>query len=117
MKKLMEGLLDYCNDVEENWNYLNSKISETDRKTSDILHFIELEDKLSAAKGYETYKLLKDIRQERRKYKDKMQEFQCLIGDIRNLSDKLRNQLGNDEKDKKRYKVKELQELLGDYID
>ena len=41
-------------------------ISECDRKSSDLLHYIELHDDMNASEGYKTYRKLAEVRRERR---------------------------------------------------
>lgn len=41
-------------------------IADCDRKSNDLLHFIELREDMNAAEGYKAYRKLTDVRRERR---------------------------------------------------
>lgn len=56
---------------------LAQKLSTVDREICDITHYIEF-NRLSAAKGYEAYKMLQDKLLERRVIKDDFAKFQML---------------------------------------
>ena len=56
---------------------LDERLSEIDRQQSDVLHFIEQYD-LNACDGFKVYKLLKEIRIERRGIKNEMRKAQML---------------------------------------
>lgn len=57
---------------------------ETDKQTQDILHYIELSDNLNAAKGYQAYKKLAEVRRNRRQYKSEIDLLQPLYEYLNN---------------------------------
>ena len=56
---------------------LDKKLSELDKQQNDVLHFIEKYN-LNASDGFKVYKLLKDIRVERRSIKNEIHNAQML---------------------------------------
>ena len=56
---------------------LDEKLSEIDKQQCDVLHFIEKYD-LNACDGFKAYKLLKEIRMERRVIKNEIRKAQLL---------------------------------------
>ncbi len=56
---------------------LDKKLSELDKQQNDVLHFIEKYN-LNASDGFKVYKLLKDIRVERRTIKNEIHNAQML---------------------------------------
>lgn len=72
---LIEELKTITNKLEEIDNYtqtLGDKLSIEDKKTSDLLHYIE-NNKLSAFECYRLFKEMKDVRIKRRKIKNDME--------------------------------------------
>ena len=57
--------------------YYACKLSELDKQQNDVLHFIEKYN-LNASDGFKVYKLLKDIRVERRSIKNEIHNAQML---------------------------------------
>ena len=53
-------------DVVARYEGNEQSITECDRKSSDLLHYIELHDDMNASEGYKTYRKLADVRRERR---------------------------------------------------
>lgn len=65
----------YYETIKNKYTQLTQKHSEIDMKESDILHYIELE-KTTAKQNNQLVKLLREIRQERRKIKFELAEIQ-----------------------------------------
>lgn len=78
--------INVLNEFEDSKDQLVQELSTCDLKEQDILHYIELE-KFNCVDGYKLAKKLKEIRQERRKIKDKLD----LINIFQNHSNKLIN--------------------------
>ena len=60
-------------------NRLRRQLNELDKATSDILHQLEAYPSLSASQGFKYARILKDIREERRRIKNQLEEFQLLL--------------------------------------
>lgn len=81
-KSLFDDVIDHIRKVDAaNFNkeheILAQKLSIVDREICDITHYIEF-NRLSAAKGYEAYKMLQNKLLERRVIKDDFAKFQML---------------------------------------
>ena len=53
-------------DVVTRYESNQQMITDCDRKSSDLLHLIELKDNMNASEGYKTYRKLASVRRERR---------------------------------------------------
>lgn len=83
MNEHIEKYNKFVNEINNKWDTLNTKLSEVDKKETDILHFIELE-KYSAPTGAKILKLLKQVRQERRVIKDEWSDVDCVRKKLNN---------------------------------
>ena len=90
--------------------WIDHKVIEVDNKIQDVLHAIEF-NSYNARDGYKIYKLLHDLRLERRKYKDEI-FIRELIDDNIHGTDwgKFRSRV-KDVKDRQ-YHVREMEELF-----
>ena len=90
--------------------WIDHKLTEVDNKIQDVLHAIEF-NLYNARDGYKIYKLLHDLRLERRKYKDEI-FIRELIDDNIHSADwgKFRSRV-KDVKDRQ-YHVREMEELF-----
>ena len=90
--------------------WIDHKLIEVDNKIQDVLHAIEF-NSYNARDGYKIYKLLHDLRLERRKYKDEI-FIRELIDDNIHGTDwgKFRSRVKN-VKDRQ-YHVREMEELF-----
>lgn len=90
--------------------WIDHKLTEVDNKIQDVLHAIEF-NSYNARDGYKIYKLLHDLRIERRKYKDEI-FIRELIDDNIHGTDwgKFKSQV-KDAKDRQ-YHVREMEELF-----
>lgn len=94
--QIIKNFLDMINEAELNivadYNYVNK----LDKATQDIMHKLELED-LSYAENCKLMTKLKNIRKDRRYYKDRVEQYQ-VISDYYNANKKsvelLRQKLG-----------------------
>lgn len=119
-------LLDVVTIIKDEWKKLSNEISIADKKISDIEHYVEISNNLNAAQGYNAYKLLKDVLEERRQIKNQMNEMRPLIGAIQksNLncggalyqSIKDRHRISKNEENDRIYKVKVLTDIFGEII-
>lgn len=90
--------------------WIDHKLTEVDNKIQDVLHAIEF-NSYNARDGYKIYKLLHDLRLERRKYKDEI-FIRELIDDNIHSADwgKFRSRV-KDVKDRQ-YHAREMEELF-----
>lgn len=90
--------------------WIDHKLTEVENKIQDVLHAIEF-NSYNARDGYKIYKLLHDLRLERRKYKDEI-FIRELIDDYIHGTDwgKFRSRV-KDVKDRQ-YHVREMEELF-----
>ena len=90
--------------------WIDHKLTEVDNKIQDVLHAIEF-NSYNARDGYKIYKLLHDLRLERRKYKDEIFIRELIDDNIRSADwEKFRSRV-KDVKDRK-YHVREMEELF-----
>lgn len=69
-EKTLKDFLDFARNVLSRYEGNLSRISELESAQQDILHKIELSDKMNACHGYDMYQKLFEIRSERRDCKD-----------------------------------------------
>ena len=74
----MEDLISFSSQLRQYRINLNYMLSEVDKEICDIMHYIEFYN-LDAARGYKTYKMLKDCRLRRRKIKDEYEKATAAI--------------------------------------
>lgn len=90
--------------------WIDHKLTEVDNKIQDVLHAIEF-NSYNARDGYKIYKLLHDLRIERRKYKDEIFIRELIDDNIHNVDwGKFRSRV-KDVKDRQ-YHVREMEELF-----
>ena len=90
--------------------WIDHKLIEVDNKIQDVLHAIEF-NSYNARDGYKIYKLLHDLRLERRKYKDEIFIRELIDDNIHNVDwGKFKSRV-KDVKDR-RYHVREMEELF-----
>lgn len=90
--------------------WIDHKLTEVENKIQDVLHAIEF-NSYNARDGYKMYKLLHDLRLERRKYKDEIFIRELIDDNIHNVDwGKFKSRV-EDVKDRK-YNVREMEELF-----
>lgn len=90
--------------------WIDHKLIEVDNKIQDVLHAIEF-NSYNARDGYKIYKLLHDLRLERRKYKDEIFIRELIDNNIHGTDwGKFRSRV-KDVKDRQ-YHVREMEELF-----
>lgn len=90
--------------------WIDHKLIEVDNKIQDVLHAIEF-NSYNARDGYKIYKLLHDLRLERRKYKDEIFIRELIDDNIHSVDwGKFRSRV-KDVKDRQ-YHVREMEELF-----
>ncbi len=77
VKSKLLDVQDFISYTEARKNYLNKLLSQEDMKIVDIEHAAEFY-KLNASQGYKLYKMLREARINRRKYKDELEEIESL---------------------------------------
>lgn len=127
--KYATELFDTISIIKNEWENLANELSETDKKILDVEHYIEISKSLNAAQGYNAYKLLKDVLEERRHIKDQIDEMRPLMRTIQqsNLNEqkamgslyqsiKDRNRISKNEAENRKYNVRVLTEIFGETI-
>lgn len=90
--------------------WIDHKLTEVENKIQDVLHAIEF-NSYNARDGYKIYKLLHDLRLERRKYKDEIFIRELIDDNIHDADwGKFRSRV-KDVKDRQ-YHVREMKELF-----
>ena len=90
--------------------WVEYKLQEVENKIQDVLHAIEF-NSYNARDGYKIYKLLHDLRLERRKYKDEIFIRELIDDNIHDIDwGKFRSRV-KDVKDRQ-YHVREMEELF-----
>lgn len=90
--------------------WVEYKLQEVENKIQDVLHAIEF-NSYNARDGYKIYKLLHDLRLERRKYKDEQIIADVMKSGFAGSNWKLARTRVDDLKDKQ-YHVREMEELF-----
>ncbi len=123
--ELTEELFDITESIEREWKDLNNRLSIADQKRTDIEHFIE-NNNLNAAQGYNIYKLLKEVLEERRKIKNQINELRIIYNFTINIQKKRKSLIQSvedkhnfhsSETESKKYKVRILTDLFGKVIE
>lgn len=122
-------LFDLAEEIRLHWKELHNKLSIADQKKSDVEHFIEINPNLNASQGYNAYKLLKEILEERRLIKNEIEELQPTLNFINNsqltnpvkkreLYEIITNKrdINSNDAENKKYKVRVLTDIFGDVI-
>lgn len=81
-------VVQYLKSLNERQSSLSDRLNKLDRETQDVLHYIEFTN-LNAFQGYKIYKLLQDIRQERRETKDELAQVDTILSQL-NISQFIR---------------------------
>lgn len=121
-------LFDTADEIKVEWKNLHSELSIADQKRNDIQHYIELST-LNAAQGYNAYRLLKEVLEERRNIKNKIEEMRKILDFINSskltdmrIKQSITNHISNKHDlntrniENKRYNVRVLTELFGNVI-
>lgn len=74
-------VVQYLKSLNERQSSLSDRLNKLDRETQDVLHYIEFTN-LNAFQGYKIYKLLQDIRQERREIKDELAQVDTILSQL-----------------------------------
>ena len=90
--------------------WVEYKLQEVENKIQDVLHAIEF-NSYNARDGYKIYKLLHDLRLERRKYKDEQIIADVMKSGFAGSNWELAKSIVNDLKDRQ-YRVREMEELF-----
>lgn len=90
--------------------WIDHKLTEVDNKIQDVLHAIEF-NSYNARDGYKIYKLLHDLRLERRKYKDEQIIADVMKSGFAGSNWELARTRVDDLKDRQ-YHVREMEELF-----
>lgn len=90
--------------------WVESKLQEVENQIQDVLHAIEF-NSYNARDGYKIYKLLHDLRLERRKYKDEQIIADVMKSGFAGSNWKLTRTRVDDLKDRQ-YHVREMEELF-----
>ena len=90
--------------------WVEYKLQEVENKIQDVLHAIEF-NSYNARDGYKIYKLLHDLRLERRKYKDEQIIADVMKSGFANSNWELTRTRVDDLKDRQ-YHVREMEELF-----
>lgn len=90
--------------------WVEHKLQEVENKIQDVLHAIEF-NSYNARDGYKIYKLLHDLRLERRKYKDEQIIADVMKSGFADSNWKLARTKVDDLKDRQ-YHVREMEELF-----
>ena len=90
--------------------WIDHKLTEVDNKIQDVLHAIEF-NSYNARDGYKIYKLLHDLRLERRKYKDEIFIRELIDDNIHNVDWRKFRSRVEDVKDRQ-YHARNLEELF-----
>ena len=90
--------------------WVEYKLQEVENKIQDVLHAIEF-NSYNASDGYKIYKLLHDLRLERRKYKDEIFIRELIDDNIHSVDWKKFRSRVKDVKDRQ-YHVREMEELF-----
>jgi hypothetical protein len=90
--------------------WIDNKLTEVENKIQDVLHAIEF-NSYNARDGYKIYKLLHDLRLERRKYKDEQIIADVMKSGFAGSNWELARTRVDDLKDRQ-YHVREMEELF-----
>jgi len=82
---ILDTIIENYNDAKAKYDRLRQELSKSDMTISDILHSLELES-FSACEGYKFAKMLKVISQDRRYYKNEMEEMGVMVKEF-NISE------------------------------
>ena len=122
-------LFDLAEEVRLHWKELHNRLSISDQKKSDVEHFIEINPNLSASQGYNAYKLLKEVLEERRETKNQIAELKPTLDFVngthlvnpikkKQLYDTIVSKKNNNSNqvENKKYRVRILTDVFGETI-
>lgn len=107
----VKELRSFIEKLEIRRNYLSNLVHKKEKEILDIEHAAEFQ-KLNVVQGYKIYKVLHDVRLERRKYKDELCQIDMLLGshfcseDMKIIEERINN-MSN-----RKYKPRENEELF-----
>jgi len=87
-KDFSKQLVQIYEEIKQEYNNIVKETSKTDLMIQDMLHNIEF-NTFNASQGYKLAKQIKDIRVERRKYKEELEAMLSLYNFIRPISKNL----------------------------
>lgn len=91
----ISAMVDLNRQCAEQQRWLDNKLVEVQGKICDIEHAVEFYN-YNARDGFKMYKLLKELRQERRKYKDALLVCEIMVGSFSSVDwEELSNRLPN----------------------
>ena len=101
------SVISYLVNLQNRHQYLEDQLAKCNAETQDVLHYIEF-NKLNAFQGFKIYKLLKEIRIDRRVIKDELAQVEAILSqlNIQQLINKL------PPLDNRKYVPRELPELF-----
>ena len=91
--EIIEEFNHLLKEAEQLFNENESIRKESDARLTDLLHYAELHENLSASQGYRVYKQITDARRERRRAKNENELLEPLLDFIRQ-NPKLVNDVG-----------------------
>ena len=106
----IEAFCDLHDQLVARVTWVEYKLQEVENKIQDVLHAIEF-NSYNARDGYKIYKLLHDLRLERRKYKDEKIITDVMRSGFANSNWELARSRVDDLKDRQ-YHVREMEELF-----
>lgn len=106
----IEAFCDLHDQLVARATWVEYKLQEVENKIQDVLHAIEF-NSYNARDGYKIYKLLHDLRLERRKYKDEQLIANVMKSSFANSNWELARNRVDDLKDRK-YHAREMEELF-----
>ena len=81
-KEYIKQISNIYDNMQKEYKNLSTENSKTDLMMQDILHKIEFEN-FNACEGYKLAKQIKDVRAERRQYKNELEAMQSLMDSIK----------------------------------
>lgn len=75
----LKAFLDFSRELAPKYHAAVANNDELDKETQDILHFMELEGDMNAAKGYKAYRALAEVRRQRRLCKNEIELMEPLV--------------------------------------
>lgn len=122
-------LFNLAEEIKFSWKDLHNRLSMADQKRSDVEHFIEINPNLNASQGYNAYRLLKEVLEERRDIKNKIDELKPMLdfvnaSQLTNPAKKkslyqsitARRDNNSNDAENKIYRVRILTDIFGDII-
>ena len=125
MKDELLNQMQYIIDAQD---YLLEKEKVIWDKLLDLDHFVELSSDLNVVEGYNTYKMIREARRERRIVKNKIEEIKPLVklvnesvfmsnkNKINQVCDNIDSVIKKNVDSRKAYRVREMRSEFGDTI-